>query len=324
MAGTKPTINWSLDWGSLVFKRGHTENDGGTGGTPDVDDKGFGSFGRGWDGEDGSGGSGGSGSGSDHGSGGSGGRGWYGGRGSGGSGGRGSGGSSGSGGSGGSGSGGDHGSAGSGGSGVPCFLAGTLIETADGPLPVEAICPGTRVLTRDAGLQPVLWAGSVEIANPGQNTGSRLWPVEIAPDTFGRNQPSRPLYVSRQHRLLCTGAKVQLHFAEDEVLAPAAGLANGSTIQTRRPAGPLGYHHLLFARHQVIRAENCWSESLLPGDMALAALAPEARQEIAMALGENGADMQAARPCLNMVESGVIGQTLKRAAGAKRSARRAA
>jgi len=304
MAGTKPTINWSLDWGSLVFKRGHTENDGGTGGTPDVDDKGFGSFGRGWDGEDGSGGSGGSGSGSDHGSGGSGGRGWYGGRGSGGSGGRGSGGSS--------------------GSGVPCFLAGTLIETADGPLPVEAICPGTRVLTRDAGLQPVLWAGSVEIANPGQNTVSRLWPVEIAPDTFGRNQPSRPLYVSRQHRLLCTGAKVQLHFAEDEVLAPAAGLANGSSIQTQRPAGPLGYHHLLFARHQVIRAENCWSESLLPGDMALAALAPEARQDIAAALGTSGADMQAARPCLSMLEAGVIGQSLKRAAAAKRSARRAA
>lgn len=42
-----------------------------------------------------------------------------------------------------------------------CFVAGTLIETADGPRPVEALQPGDLVLTRDHGLQPLGLGGPV-------------------------------------------------------------------------------------------------------------------------------------------------------------------
>ncbi|MGB4828605.1 MAG: choice-of-anchor L domain-containing protein, partial [Paracoccaceae bacterium] len=43
---------------------------------------------------------------------------------------------------------------------VPCFVAGTLIRTPDGDVPVETLHPGDLVLTMDDGPQPLRWTGS--------------------------------------------------------------------------------------------------------------------------------------------------------------------
>ena len=43
--------------------------------------------------------------------------------------------------------------------GPPCFTPGTVIETETGPRLIETLAPGDRVLTRDRGMQPVLWIG---------------------------------------------------------------------------------------------------------------------------------------------------------------------
>jgi hypothetical protein len=205
----------------------------------------------------------------------------------------------------GSGSGGTGSGSGSGGSGVPCFVEGTLVETARGAIPVEDVRPGDRVVTLDHGLQPVLWAGSTTVAAIGQ-----LAPVVIAPHTFGPGLPARPLAVSRQHRMLCRGWPVELWFGADEVLAPAGGLVNGAGITLVASGRRTTYHHLLFDSHELLRANGCWSESLLPRDMALAALSPEARVEIAAALGHDGTTMRAARPCIGLAAACVLGAAL--------------
>ena len=68
-------------------------------------------------------------------------------------------------------------------------------------------------------------------------------------------------------------------FTKDEVLAPARLLAGLPGI--RACARKLGsYWHLLFARHEVIISEGAWTESLLPGPMALRAFPPAARAQI--------------------------------------------
>ena len=51
--------------------------------------------------------------------------------------------------------------------GPPCLVAGTLVETARGRVPVEALRPGDRVRTRDHGLRPLLWRGATEDGKPG-------------------------------------------------------------------------------------------------------------------------------------------------------------
>ncbi len=43
---------------------------------------------------------------------------------------------------------------------VPCFVAGTLIRTPDGDVPIESLRPGDLVLTLDDGPQPLRWVGS--------------------------------------------------------------------------------------------------------------------------------------------------------------------
>ena len=40
-----------------------------------------------------------------------------------------------------------------------CFATGTLIDTANGPRPVDRLVAGDLVLTRDRGLRPLAWAG---------------------------------------------------------------------------------------------------------------------------------------------------------------------
>lgn len=214
---------------------------------------------------------------------------------------------SGSSGSGGSGSGGSGSGSGSGGSGsgshVPCFVAGTLIETARGRVPVETIRPGDRVQTRDNGLQPVLWAGGQAYCAAQLANSPALAPVRIAGGTFGATSD---LLVSPQHRLLLRGADVQLWFGVDEVFAPAIALLTGRSLIQMQPKGGISYHHLLFEDHQVLNAQGCWSESLFPGDMALSAMAAPSRVAIAGLLGPALTKIRTARTCLRPFEARML------------------
>ncbi|MDE4172982.1 Hint domain-containing protein [Phaeobacter sp. PT47_59] len=139
---------------------------------------------------------------------------------------------------------------------IPCFVAGTLIRTPGGDVPVESLQPGDLVLTRDEGPQPVRWAGSRLVAGQGE-----LAPVRIAAGTFGAH---RDLEVSPQHRVLVRGAAAELLFGEPEVLVAARDLINDSSVR-RVPQAQVCYVHLMFDRHQVIYSEDLPSESFLPG-----------------------------------------------------------
>ena len=154
---------------------------------------------------------------------------------------------------------------------IPCFVEGTLIQTARGLVPVECVRPGDRLQTLDNGLQPVIWAGRRKVCGLGS-----MAPVRFEAGTVGNR---RKLLVSPQHRMLIRGASAELTFGEPEALAAAAHLVNGRTIRrVRRPL--VTYVHVLCEDHQVILAEGAPSESLFPGGMAISAFDRAARQEI--------------------------------------------
>ncbi|MGR3761381.1 Hint domain-containing protein [Roseobacteraceae bacterium NS-SX3] len=141
-------------------------------------------------------------------------------------------------------------------SSIPCFVAGSLIRTAEGEVPVEALRPGDLVLTRDHGPQPLRWAGARTVAAEGA-----FAPVLIQAGTFGAH---RSLLVSPQHRILVRDVYAELLFGEREVLVAAKDLVNGRTV-TRRPGGTVAYVHIMFDRHQVVFSEGLETESFLPG-----------------------------------------------------------
>ncbi|MFN4153025.1 MAG: Hint domain-containing protein [Paracoccaceae bacterium] len=179
---------------------------------------------------------------------------------------------------------------------IPCFVAGTLIRTDRGEVPVEQIRPGDRLQTMDNGLRPVVWAGQRRVCGLGN-----MAPVRFGAGVAGNR---RRLLVSPQHRMLVTGWQSELMMGERETLAAAAHLVNGRSIcRMRRPL--VTYVHLLCEDHQVIFAEGAATESLFAGGKSLSAFDHSARAEIRRLFPDlcpvRGTGTGIARPVLNRV-----------------------
>lgn len=155
---------------------------------------------------------------------------------------------------------------------VPCFLAGTVIDTARGPLRIDDIAPGDLVLTRDHGYQPVRWAGQ-----KSHECSDRTAPVQIESGTFGLHGK---LVVSPQHRILIEGPKTELLFATPEVLVSAIHLIGHAGVRRWPKDRTVTYVHLLFDQHEVLRSNGIWSESYLPGPQTMPGFSSEVQSEL--------------------------------------------
>lgn len=154
---------------------------------------------------------------------------------------------------------------------VPCFVAGTMILTPNGEVPVETLQSGDLVSTQDHGPRPVRWAGQRTVRAEGD-----MAPIHIRAGTFG---PHRDLWVSPQHRILVRDSLAELLFGEGEVLVAAKDLLNDSSIT--RVAGPdVTYVHLMFDRHEVIYSQGLTTESFLPGPQTTSCLDQPVVEEI--------------------------------------------
>ena len=139
---------------------------------------------------------------------------------------------------------------------VPCFVAGTLVMTPEGEVPVESLRPGALVMTKDDGAQPLRWIGRRRVEAKGD-----FAPICIAPNAFGDH---RRLLVSPLHRILIRDSLAEVLFGEAEVLVAARDLVNDYSVR-RIEGGTVDYIHILFDRHQVVFSEGLETESFLPG-----------------------------------------------------------
>lgn len=155
--------------------------------------------------------------------------------------------------------------------GVVCFAAGTMILTDRGEVPVERLRAGDLVQTMDNGLQPVAMLvsrrlGAVELARRPE-----LKPIELKPGALGGD---RRLIVSPQHAMLVAHGGTEML-----VRARQLSRMKGGAVRVMHGCKQVTYVHLIFDAHQIVFANERASESFFPGPRALAALAPEARQE---------------------------------------------
>ncbi len=136
-------------------------------------------------------------------------------------------------------------------SGIPCFAAGTRIMTDRGPVPVEQLAVGDRVVTAEHGTMPITWIGHRRIDCRRHPEPHKVQPVLIAAHAFGHGTPERDLLLSPDHAVFAEG-----------VLIPVKHLINGRTIrQIVIPA--VTYFHVALDRHGVILAEGLPVESYL-------------------------------------------------------------
>lgn len=152
------------------------------------------------------------------------------------------------------------------------FHRGTRIALASGAqLPIEQLEPGTRVLTRDHGPQPVRWIGRTTLRARGS-----FAPVVISRGTMGNDGD---LIVGPHHRLFFYQRDKLPGLPVAELLVQAQHLVDGETV-FRREGGFAEYFSLVFDRHEIIYAEGIPVESLMVNESTLDALPAELAEAV--------------------------------------------
>lgn len=163
----------------------------------------------------------------------------------------------------------------------PCFTPGTLIATDRGQRPVETLRRGDKVVTRDNGLRRIYWVGRRDLGHADLAEAECLRPMLVRAGAFGDGLPARDMLVSPNHRFLrdIDPLPGDDSGGTDEALIAARHMVDHRRV---RPVDTLGvsYIHLLLDRHQVILANNVWTESFHPDDDVFRALSNAHRLEL--------------------------------------------
>lgn len=146
------------------------------------------------------------------------------------------------------------------------FCATSLVTTEDGPTALEWIAPGDKVLTRDAGYQPVLWVEHNKLSMSTLQHLPELAPVRIERGAFDHGLPTRDMLLSPS----------QLIFVERSLTEPngdgvliAADVLAPRVVPAERPKAELvNYVSLLLDGHHLVQVEGAWAGSLFIADAA--------------------------------------------------------
>ena len=139
------------------------------------------------------------------------------------------------------------------------FVAGTPIDTPDGPRPVETLRAGDRVTTRE-GPRAVAAVGQRSVAREDWTYRRSVWPVRVPVGSLGNAAPLR----------LPPGQRVLLHgpaFAEAmgvaEAWVPVEALVGLRGLALERPLGTLRQHGLALAAGDgpgAVRLAGAWCD----------------------------------------------------------------
>jgi Ca2+-binding RTX toxin-like protein len=193
---------------------------------------------------------------------------------------------------------------------VPCFTPGTSICTLKGSRLVESLEVGDLVLTRDNGFKPIVWIGVKRVEGTQLQENNALQPICIRRGSLGEDCPNRDMMVSRQHRMLMTGPRSEILFGSNEVIVKANDLVSMPGIYAGQLAG-VTYVHIMFDQHEIVLADEAWTESFQPGDRTVTGLDAVYVEELKLIFpelpeGDRFAHYGAARLSLKSYEAAIL------------------
>ncbi len=179
----------------------------------------------------------------------------------------------------------------------PCFTPDSIIETQDGPKRICDLEIGDRILTKDAGHQPLRWVHGRALNAAWLAANPDLKPIVITKGALAAHTPDRDMMVSPGHLFLIIDPTTG-----EEVFVPARQLLNRDGVH-RADVTQTVYVHLMFDTHQVVRVDGCWSESFQPSLGSVIGLRGDAQSELLrifpeLATSEGLESYAAARPTL--------------------------
>jgi len=133
-----------------------------------------------------------------------------------------------------------------------CFVAGTLIETTDGPVAVEALRQGDTLLAHGGETRPIRWIGYRRLDLTRHPSPEDASPILIRANALGDGVPMRDLRVSPEHAMFIAGG-----------LIPARMLVNGGGIIQEAATRHVTYYHVELDSHDVLLAEGAPAETYL-------------------------------------------------------------
>ncbi len=150
------------------------------------------------------------------------------------------------------------------------FSRGSLIETESGPMAIEDIMPGDRVVTRDGPALPVMWKGSTQVL-PGRPdaSGRSVALTRIMSDSFGIERPMSSVIAGPAARILRTPGHLRRILGSTPTLVPVSEFVDGLSVIETAPPTPVELYHLCLERHAVIRVSGLEFETYHPGINAL-------------------------------------------------------
>lgn len=178
------------------------------------------------------------------------------------------------------------------------FGPGTHVMTSEGELPVDWLATGDRLLTRDHGVQPILWIGRKRVTRSQLEHYPELAPVEIAAGALGDGFPSHPTRLSPRTRLLLSGWELELMTGTEEALAEVVDLTDDVTVGHPPCVEGTHYTYILMPHHALVQANGLWTETLLLDRMTTRILGPEMPERILTAPEVIAGHHNAARLCL--------------------------
>ncbi|MEI4486082.1 Hint domain-containing protein [Frigidibacter sp. MR17.14] len=161
------------------------------------------------------------------------------------------------------------------------LASGTMLLTPEGPRPVEALGPGDRVITRDAGAQRVLWTGARRLG-PGRLAALPAEaPVQLAADLPGIGCRA-PLLLAPGQGVALGGPTVAALFGARAVLALAGTLTAQPGIGRVHPRDGVTCHWLMLPdRHLMMLAAGGAVQAFDP-QTAAPHLTPDEHEAIAV------------------------------------------
>ena len=144
---------------------------------------------------------------------------------------------------------------------------GSVIATEEGPVAVEDLVPGMRVLTAEGRAEAVTWIGSMVIYPGSQGLApERVTLTRITAEALGVGRPMSDLVLGPRARLCLRDLRLQRLTGLEAAYVPARAFVDGISVIEVTPAAPVTVYHVALARHGSLRVAGLEVEAFHPGE----------------------------------------------------------